>query len=102
MIKVVIERHSKDREKLASTLRELRAAAVHQSGYISGETLLSLDDKSLITVISSWRNLDDWRAWEDSKIRITINDVRIEPQTSGKTVIRKYEIMATESELPGK
>ncbi|MDD4859560.1 MAG: antibiotic biosynthesis monooxygenase [Dehalococcoidales bacterium] len=96
MIKVIIERHTKNREQLAALLRELRAAAVHQPGYISGETLTSLDDKSLITVISSWRNIGEWRAWENSKIRGVINDTRIEPQLSGKTVVKAYEILAAE------
>ena len=59
MIKVIIERHVKESEHLSPLLRELRVAAMNQPGYITGETLVSTEDKSIFTVISTWRGLDD-------------------------------------------
>lgn len=40
-----------------------------QPGYISGETLHSVDDPTLWLVISTWLDLDMWKAWEASKER---------------------------------
>jgi len=48
MIRVVVERHLKEgkRGDLMPLLRELRAAAMHQPGYITGQTLAKTEDKS--------------------------------------------------------
>ena len=73
MIKVIIERHAKNGERPLPLLRELRAAAMHQPGYISGETLVNTEDSSNIVVISTWQNLKDWKAWEASEARAKID-----------------------------
>jgi heme-degrading monooxygenase HmoA len=49
---------------LADLLTRLRALALQAEGYISGETLHSLDDPDESLVISTWESLEDWRAWE--------------------------------------
>ena len=64
MVKIVIERHLKEGKKgdLMPLLRELRAAAIHQPGYITGETLTGSEDPSIISTLSTWRSLEDWQA----------------------------------------
>jgi hypothetical protein len=42
---------------------ELRAHAMKQSGYISGETLKCIDRPGEYLVISTWQSLDDWNKW---------------------------------------
>jgi len=44
MVRIIIERHLKTGKQgeLIHLLKELRTAAVHQPGYISGETLASI------------------------------------------------------------
>ena len=69
MIRVIIERHAKNRENLPHLLRELRAAIVHQPGYVSGETLINTEDDSNIVVISTWEDLETWKAWTSSETR---------------------------------
>jgi len=70
-IKVIIERTVKqeNKEPLLSLLTKLREKAIHQTGYISGETLSSLDNPGTHVVISTWNILQDWRTWEKNQER---------------------------------
>ena len=69
MIKVMIERDTSDSDKIGPFLLELRAAAMQNPGYISGETLVNIDDPKNVITISTWSNLSDWHAWERSTER---------------------------------
>ena len=66
MVRVLIGRCLKagQRGEFFHLLKELRTAALHQPGYVSGETLSSLEDASHISVLSTWQSLKDWKAWE--------------------------------------
>ncbi len=99
MIKVIIERHIKRGEDLAPLLRELRATAVHQPGYVTGETLASTEDKTIIVVVSTWQSLEHWKRWEASGARTELYQ-RIEPLLAEKPKARAYEILATEDTRP--
>ena len=48
---------------------ELRAHAMKQPGYISGETLKCIDRPGEYLVISTWQSLDDWNRWLKSRER---------------------------------
>jgi heme-degrading monooxygenase HmoA len=70
-VKVIIERRvtkGKDTD-LANLMRDLRAKAMFAKGYISGETLRSHDDPTLYVTISTWKSIEDWKAWEESAER---------------------------------
>jgi len=54
---------------LHHVLVRLRVKAMEQEGYISGETLRSLENPNEILVISTWNKLADWKAWENSPER---------------------------------
>lgn len=89
-VKVFIKRKvPEDRAKAMIPLfRQMRSLATRQSGYISGETLRSLDSPDLFLVISSWHSSDDWRNWLLSEDRQKIQD-EIDTLLGGKT---EYEI----------
>lgn len=76
-VKILIERKVKKDclGKVIDLSTDLRAIAVQQPGYISGETLLSTEEDDLHLVICSWRNLNDWKAWENSPARLAIENV---------------------------
>ena len=97
MVRVVIQRHLKEGKKgdLMPLLRELRAAAMHYPGYVTGETLASTGDPSIISVLSTWRGLDDWMAWEKSEQRVKLY-AKIEPLLVEKPKVSIYQVMATE------
>lgn len=73
-VKVLIERKIKGGKEgeLSRLLRELRAKALLASGYISGQTLRSVDDPHLYVVISTWKSLEDWKKWETTPERIEL------------------------------
>jgi heme-degrading monooxygenase HmoA len=79
-IKVIIERTVKpdQQDELRLLLKELRAHAIHQPGYIAGETLFSVDKSGTHLVISTWHSLQDWRSWESNADRLNIS-AKIEP-----------------------
>ena len=70
-IQVIIKRkwETDKPEALFPLLTELRSLAEKQSGYISGETLRSLDDPDKYLVFSKWETVDDWKHWLQSKER---------------------------------
>jgi len=72
--KVFIERRIKP-DSLARFLElsmKLRAEAMRQPGYISGETLVSTERENEYLIISTWRRLDDWIAWRNNPKRMEI------------------------------
>ncbi len=80
-------------EELLPLLTELRSLAKKQAGYISGETLRSLDDPEDFRVVSKWETVDDWQKWFDSKQRRDIQG-EVDSLIGEKTF---YEIFETVS-----
>ena len=80
MVKIIIERRCKPGKEteLEALLVELRTNAVQQRGYVSGETLRSVDDPSLWLVLSTWLDVTLWKAWEASPERQEITN-KVEP-----------------------
>jgi heme-degrading monooxygenase HmoA len=68
---VLIQRDviAKDTEEVIDLLRQLRAKALNQPGYLTGETLFSPDKAGSHLVVSRWRSLSDWREWEANEER---------------------------------
>jgi heme-degrading monooxygenase HmoA len=97
MLRVVIQRHLKEGKKgdLLPLLRELRTAAMNYPGYITGETLASTGDPSVISVLSTWRSPEDWKAWEKSEHRVKLYE-KIESLLVEKPKVSIYQVMATE------
>ena len=53
---------------------ELRAIAVRQPGYISGETFFSLDHPEECLVISRWTTIELWQQWKQDARRIELDE----------------------------
>ena len=92
-VKVIIERSvSPDNQgEVADLLKDLRAKAIHQQGYVTGETLFSVDRPGTHLVISTWENLRDWKAWANDPRRLEIAS-RIEALLSSPS---KLSVFAT-------
>ena len=90
-VRIIMERRVKEGNELELTrlLRELRAEALYQPGYISGETLTALDDPRTRIVISTWQDLADWQAWEENPRRKEIAS-QIESLLISPTETRVY------------
>ena len=89
-VKVLIKRKiSQDQAKaLIPLVRQMRASAATQAGYITGETLRSLDNPEEFLVISTWQSSDDWKNWLKSEDRNKVQD-KIDDLLGGET---NYEI----------
>jgi len=68
---------------------ELRAHAMKQQGYISGETLKCIDRPGEYLVISTWNSLDDWNKWLESQERKILED-KIDSITGKATEYTTY------------
>ncbi len=70
-VKILIKRKFKDGNMQAASRLVInnRSGAMKQPGYISSETLRSLDDKDQVVVISMWENIEVWKAWKNSETR---------------------------------
>ncbi len=92
-VRIIIDRKVKKGKEaeFAKLLRELRTKVVPSKGYISGETLRSLDDHYNYIVITTWQSVDDWKAWEKNPERKKIQ-AKIEKLLSrpAKTKIYVY------------
>jgi heme-degrading monooxygenase HmoA len=89
-VRILIKRNvPRDKAKeMIPLFREMRVLATNQPGYISGETLKSLDIPDRFLVISTWQSSDYWEKWLLSKERQEIQD-KVDSLLGGKT---EYEM----------
>jgi heme-degrading monooxygenase HmoA len=89
-VKIFIRRTvPQDKAKMMIPLfRQMRASAATQSGYITGETLRSMDNPEEFMVISTWQSSEDWNKWLKSDDRNKVQS-RIDELLGGET---HYEI----------
>jgi len=64
-VKILIHRQIKPgkEKEFSEAVRALRFKAMYAQGYISGETLRSVEDPSIHLVISTWKSIEDWNNW---------------------------------------
>jgi len=64
-VKIIIKRIVPENkaEALKPLLQKLRNLAMQQRGYISGETFKRIDRPGESLVVSTWKSMDNWRAW---------------------------------------
>lgn len=77
LVRVIIKRQIEtENEKVAyGLLKDLRAGAMLQQGYISGETLIRADDPHQIIVISTWHSMEEWNSWKENETRKKIDAI---------------------------
>lgn len=71
LTKVLIERKIKPgaQGEFKRIMREVLSRAAHADGFISGETLQSVDDPTVHVTISQWKDIASWNAWINSAER---------------------------------
>jgi heme-degrading monooxygenase HmoA len=92
-VKIFIKRKVSPENILPLTvlLKKLRSLTLNQSGYIYGETLKRVDDKDECMVISTWRSMEDWKAWLHNEERIAIQK-EIDQLLGAETEYAAYEV----------
>ena len=90
-VKVIILRHvpAETMEALTPLLIELRSWALKQPGYISGETLLRVDEPTENLVISTWDSLEHWNAWLANPDRAVIQ-AKVDQLLGSETLFQVY------------
>jgi len=91
-IKILIKRKVSEANApgLDFLLRKLRALALDQPGYLSGETYQRIDKGGANLVISTWQSIDDWRSWLANEERISVQN-EIDALLGAKTEYEAYE-----------
>lgn len=71
LIKIIIERKIKRgmEEEFKKLMEDVFSRAVHTDGFISGETLQSVDDPNVYVTISQWKDISYWNTWINSTER---------------------------------
>jgi heme-degrading monooxygenase HmoA len=89
-VKVLIKRKvpMEKAKAMIPLFRQMRASAATQSGYITGETLRSVERPEEFIVISTWQSSEDWKQWLQSKERNEIQS-QIDDLLGGET---EYDI----------
>ena len=92
-VKILIKRKFKNGNMQAASrlLIENRKGAMQQEGYISSETLRSLDDPDIVTVVSMWDNKESWEAWKTSETRKN-NEAEFKEYIVGETEYEHYSL----------
>lgn len=91
-VKVLITRRYQEGTlvDMMMALGRLRASAISQPGYISGQTLISRSDPQKLVVISTWEDQASWEKWKNSAARLE-QEAAVEPFLLEKT---RYEVFA--------
>lgn len=55
--------------EIVALLNKIRSAAMKQSGYISGETLINYEEPHDISVLCTWQNIENWLSWKENPER---------------------------------
>ncbi len=92
-VKIFIKRHIKKdvMEEALSLLNRFRLAAMEQPGYISGETLVNHYDPRSVTVVSTWKTVEDWIRWQESDVRAR-NEAQLEELLEQSTRYEVYDV----------
>ena len=88
-VKIIIDRQFNDAPKAEDIriLNDLRIHAMGQPGYLSGETLVAVEDNKNLVVLSNWASIDDWQTWRDSEERKTL-EAKLSPNLKEQAKIR--------------
>jgi antibiotic biosynthesis monooxygenase (ABM) superfamily enzyme len=91
-VKILIKRKvSADKAaKLKELVMQLRALCVKQAGYVTGESLRSVENPDQYVVISTWDGIGAWKAWLGSQERAVIQN-QIDALLGAKTEYEVYE-----------
>ena len=71
LVKIIIERKIKPgtEEEFKKLMEEVFSRSVHADGFISGETLQSVDNPNVYVTISQWKDISSWNTWASSTER---------------------------------
>lgn len=92
-VKFLIKRKFKEGSMRAASrfLINHRNGAMRQPGYISSETLQSLNDPDTVLVVSTWHSTQEWEAWKNSEMRMA-NENEFKDYVIGQAELEGYSL----------
>ena len=94
MIKVINGYKLKRGADLQPVLLKLRELAMSYPGYIGAENLMSDKDPSIVAIITTWDNVEQWQNWQDSRRRADIMK-EAEPLLEEEMRVSVYRVIST-------
>ncbi len=79
------------KKEIIALLKELRFGALHRPGYISGETLSSVDQPQTLMVIGTWQDMASWHNWQENDTRKTLERM-LEIYQEGSTEYEEFTL----------
>ena len=79
---------------LEPILMKLRSHAMQYPGYIGAENLVSVEDLSVVTMITTWETIENWRTWAESRITKDLLQ-KAKSVVIGTVRLTAYNIMPT-------
>jgi heme-degrading monooxygenase HmoA len=93
-VKILIKRRLPlDKNKaqyIVGIFRQLHMLAIEQKGYISSETLRSVQNPQEYLVISAWGSLEEWEKWFNSSQRKELHS-KVDMLLDGGTTYEAYQ-----------
>jgi heme-degrading monooxygenase HmoA len=94
MIKVIVGYELKRDADIQPIFLKLRSYAMTFPGFISAEHIRSVKGSPISALLYNWKSLEDWEAWESSKLREQILQ-EAEALVVSKPRITIYEVVPT-------
>ncbi len=101
LVKVFMKRRFKEGNirDVFLLIRKIRSRAMHQKGYISGETFVDHEEPTKTMVVGTWQSIEDWHAWKENPQRNELES-QLERLLEGPTdyevyVYSKYRLGVT-------
>lgn len=69
MIKVIVGYRLKVGADIQPALLKLRSYAMTFPGFFGAENLINVQDNTIVAMVSTWENVENWKTWENTKIR---------------------------------
>jgi heme-degrading monooxygenase HmoA len=68
MIKGIIGFKVLNYKDLEPILMKLRSYAMQYPGYVGAENLVSVEDLSVVMMITTWETIESWGTWTESRV----------------------------------
>jgi heme-degrading monooxygenase HmoA len=94
VIKVINGYKLKSGADLQPVLLKLREHAMSYPGYLGADNLVNDKDPSIVAIITSWDSVEQWRDWQESKIRGEIMK-EAEPLLEEELRVSIYRVIPT-------
>jgi antibiotic biosynthesis monooxygenase (ABM) superfamily enzyme len=94
MIKVIEGYELKKGADIQSLFLKLRSYAMTFPGFVSAEHIRSVKGTSIAALLYNWERLENWEAWESSKLRQKLLQ-EAETLLVSKPRVTIYEVMPT-------